>query len=146
MRVYLSIILAVVFMNLTTAQQTTDSQLVEKACMDYLDAFYQGDVSKIIKSIKPTLHKYGYWKDKGASTYNGYKYMTFEQAKEYAKNVAEKKNFPAADAPKKVEVLDIMNHIAIAKVTAWWGTDYIMLSKSGDKYMIEQVLWEGPLN
>jgi hypothetical protein len=36
------------------------------------------------------------------------------------------------------------NTIASAKVTAWWGIDYVLLSKQGDKWIIEQVLWEGP--
>jgi hypothetical protein len=71
--------------------------------------------------------------------------MTYREALNYAKNVSEKKNFAKADAPKKVEVLDIMNTIAAAKVTAWWGVDYILLAKQDDKWIIEQVLWEGPL-
>ena len=71
--------------------------------------------------------------------------MTFEEAKNYALNVLEKEKFPPKTAPKKVEILDQMNHIASAKVTAWWGVDYILLSKSNGKWMIEQVLWEGPL-
>jgi hypothetical protein len=70
--------------------------------------------------------------------------MTFRAALDYAKNVMAKKNFAKADAPKKVEVLDVMNTIAAAKVSAWWGVDYILLAKQGGKWMIEQVLWEGP--
>ena len=70
--------------------------------------------------------------------------MTYRQALDYAKNVMEKKNFAKADAPKKVEVLDVMNTIASAKVTAWWGVDYILLGKQNGKWIIEQVLWEGP--
>ena len=46
--------------------------------------------------------------------------------------------------PKKVEILDIGNSIASAKVSAWWGIDYILLAKQGDQWMIEQLLWEGP--
>jgi len=42
-------------------------------------------------------------------------------------------------------VLDVMNAIASAKVTGWWGYDYILLSKQNDKWMIEEVLWKGPL-
>jgi phosphohistidine phosphatase SixA len=45
---------------------------------------------------------------------------------------------------RKVEVLDIGNHIASAKVTAIWGIDYMLLSKDDGKWMIEQVIWEGP--
>ena len=54
-----------------------------------------------------------------------------------------KKDFAKSVSPKKVEVLDIGATIASAKVTAWWGIDYILLSKQGDKWVIEQVLWEG---
>ena len=71
--------------------------------------------------------------------------MSFEKALAFAKNVKDKKEFAADDAPKKVEILDIGNTIASAKVTAYWGIDYILLSKRGDKWMIEQVIWEGPL-
>ena len=45
----------------------------------------------------------------------------------------------------KIEVFNIMNSIAVAKVTAWWGVDFILLAKQNDQWMIEQVLWEGPL-
>ena len=71
--------------------------------------------------------------------------MTYRQAINYAQKVWEKKNFAKQGVPKKVEVLDIMNSIAAAKVTAWWGVDYILLSKQKEQWMIEQVLWEGPL-
>jgi len=71
--------------------------------------------------------------------------MIYRQALDYAKGVLAKKSFAKADAPKKVEVLDIMKTTAAAKVTAWWGIDYILLSKQNGKWMIEEVLWEGPL-
>ena len=71
--------------------------------------------------------------------------MTYRQALDYAKNVLAKKNFAKPGAPKKVEILDAMNSIASAKVTAWWGVDYILLSKKDENWMIDQVLWEGPL-
>lgn len=59
--------------------------------------------------------------------------MSFDNALVYARNVLEKKQFPKPDVPKEVEVLGIGNPIASAKVTAWWGIDYILLSKQGDK-------------
>jgi hypothetical protein len=69
--------------------------------------------------------------------------MTFKQAKKYAAYVLRSKDFPAEDAPKKVEILDVMNAIASVKITAWWGVDYLLLSKQEGKWMIEQVIWEG---
>ena len=118
---------------------------VERACLDYIEGFYEGDTTKLIRSLKPALFKFGYWKNDKTGSYGPDGQMTYRQALDYAKRVMEKKNFAKADAPKKVEVLDIMNAIAAAKVTAWWGTDYILLAKNGDQWIIEQVLWDGPL-
>jgi hypothetical protein len=123
-----------------------DKAGIEKACLSYLEGFYEGDTTKLVAALKPSLYKYGYWKNDKTGNYDPDGQMTFQQAINYAKNVMAKKNFPKADAPKKVEVLDIMNTIAAAKVTAWWGVDYILLAKQNGKWMIDQVLWEGPLS
>lgn len=127
------------------AQPNPERTRVERACLDYIEGFYEGDTVKIIRSLRPTLHKFGFWKSEKTGKYENDGQMTFEQAVKYANNVRVKQRFAKADAPKKVEVLDIMNHIASAKITAWWGTDYILLSKNGESWMINQVLWEGPL-
>jgi hypothetical protein len=120
-----------------------DKEKIEKACLNYIEGFYEGDTTKLIVALKPNMYKIGFWKNKnGAYDFDGQ--MTYRQALDYAKNVLTKKSFAKADSPKKVEVLDIGNTIASAKVTAWWGFDYILLSKQNDKWMIEQVLWEGP--
>lgn len=119
----------------------SDINGVKKACMNYIDGFYYGDTLKIKESLKPSLYKYGYWKNKDG-VYNGSQ-MTFETAVKYSKNVLEKKNFAKKDAPKEVEILDVLNKIAAAKVTAWWGIDYILLSKKEEKWMIEQVFFGG---
>jgi hypothetical protein len=126
------------------ASAQSDKELVERACMDYIEGFYEGDTTKLIRSLTPSLTKLGFWKN-DAGTYENVGYMSYSEAKKYAKNVAEKKEYPKPDAPKKVEVLDVMDQIASAKVTAWWGSDYLLLSKNDDKWMIEEVLWQGPL-
>lgn len=123
-----------------------DKAGIEKACLNYLEGFYEGDTTKLADALKPSLYKYGYWKNKNTGNYDPDGQMTYQQAINYAKNVMAKKNFAKADAPKKVQVLDVMNTIAAAKVTAWWGVDYILLAKQNGKWMIDQVLWEGPLS
>ncbi|MCB0776655.1 MAG: nuclear transport factor 2 family protein [Chitinophagaceae bacterium] len=131
-----------VLVKYVSAQEKTK---VERACLNYIEGFYEGDTAKLISTLKPTLYKIGYWKNKNTGAYDFDGQMTWRQAIDYAKRVSEKKNFAKPDAPKKVEILNIGNSIAAAKVTAWWGVDYILLSKEGDKWMIEEVLWEGPL-
>jgi hypothetical protein len=141
MKKILCICMFCLLVKFTPAQEA--KQQVERACLDYIEGFYEGDTSKLIRSLKPTLYKFGYWKNKEGK-YEPDGQMTYRQALDYAKGVLEKKRFAKPDSPKKVEVLDIMNSIASAKVTAWWGVDYILLVKQGNAWMIEQVLWEGP--
>jgi hypothetical protein len=125
--------------------QESDTGRIEQTCMNYFEGFYDGDSTKIKSSIKPSLYKYGYWKKTNTEVYMGDGHMTFQQAIDCSNDVLKNKNFAKSNAPKKVNVQDISNHIAAAKITAWWGTDYILLYREGDKWMIEQVLWEGPL-
>ena len=137
----------ILFLLLFTAvkfSSAQDKQQVEKACLNYIEGFYEGDTAKLIAALKPSLYKIGYWKNKNTGVYDFDGRMTYREALDYAKNVMAKKNFAKPDAPKKVEVLDIGNTIASAKVTAWWGIDYVLLSKQDNKWIIEQVLWEGP--
>jgi hypothetical protein len=122
-----------------------DSEKIKRACLDYIEGFYEGDTTKLIRCLKPAMYKIGYWKNDKSGKYDFDGQMTYRQALDYAKRVAEKKNFAKADAPKQVELLNAGNSIAAAKVTAWWGIDYILLSKQDDVWKIEQVLWEGPL-
>ena len=141
-RLFLLIVMSIT-LKLSMAQDTR--QKIERACLDYIEGFYEGDSTKLIRSLKPSLYKFGYWKNKTTGVYEPDGSMSYRQALDYAKNVLVKKNFAKPDSPKKVEILDIGNSIASAKVSAWWGVDYILLAKQGDQWMIEQVLWEGPL-
>ena len=125
--------------------QEVDVRKIEQTCLNYIEGFYEGDSTKIISSIKPSLYKFGYWKKKNTDIYAEDGHMTFQQAIDYSNNVLRNKQFAEADAPKIVEVLDVSNHIACAKITAWWGIDYVLLSRNNDGWLIEEVLWEGPL-
>lgn len=143
MKKYITVVILCLFVKAAVAQKTDEG--ITKACLNYIEGFYEGDTTKLIESLQPTLHKYGFYKDKSSGKYAPDGYMSYREALDYAKTVLEKKRFAKPDAPKKVEILDIQNAIASAKVTAWWGVDYILLSRQNNKWMIEQVLWEGPL-
>lgn len=123
--------------------QTSDSTNVCRAALDYIEGFYEGDTAKLQRSLNPALYKYGYWQSK-TGVFEGEK-MTYAEAIAFAKKVAEKKHFAKPDAPKRVELLDLQSNIACVKVTAWWGLDYLLLGKQGDNWMIDQVLWQGPI-
>lgn len=130
--------------SLVLGQQTEKYPEIERACLNYIEGFYEGDTTKLQAVLTPSLYKQGYWKSKEGK-YESEGLMSYDEAIGYARNVLETKKFAGAEAPKKVQVLDVSDHIAAAKVTAWWGVDYILLSKAEDRWIIEQVLWEGPL-
>lgn len=76
---------------------------IKRACLNYIEGFYEGDTTKLIQSLKPSLYKFGYWKDKKSDKYGPDGNMTYRQALDYAKNVLDKKNFAKSDAPKKLK-------------------------------------------
>jgi hypothetical protein len=145
-RITIPVLIFIIFFGqYVSAQNMTDEKAVSEACMNYIEGFYEGDEAKLKASLSPDLHKFGFWKDPNSGEFSDPRYMTYDQALEFARNVKKEKNFAASDAPRLVKVLDIKDYIAAAKVTAWWGEDYILLSRRSGKWMIEQVIWEGPL-
>lgn len=130
--------------SLAFAKPVSDAEAVEKASMSYIEGFYEGDTSKLESCLIPGLNKHGFWRKEGAEKYDPAGAMSFDEALKFAKDVKEKKQFPKPDSPKIVEVLEVSDKIAIAKVTAWWGIDYMLLAKNDGKWMIRQIVWEGP--
>lgn len=141
---YLFCLLTIVMTFDLRAQTGEDKTGIERALLNYVEGFYEGDTVKLMESLKPNMYKIGYWKNKTSGSYDYDGQMTYAQAIAYSREVLMKKNFAKPNAIKKVEVLDISQYTASGKVYAWWGIDYILLSRQGNKWMIEQVLWEGP--
>jgi hypothetical protein len=124
-----------------TAQD--NKQHVTNAVTDYVDAFYVGDTTKILRSISPAVVKYGYYRKKDETKYVG-EPMSYREMLDYATSVGKRKNPNTDKWPKKIEVLDCQDQTASAKLTAWWGTDYILLAKLEGKWLITHVLWQSP--
>ncbi|MFC0604501.1 histidine phosphatase family protein [Winogradskyella pulchriflava] len=127
------------------AQEQSDKAQIETTLNNYIDGFYEGDTLKLKAALKPRLYKFGYWKNKDSGKYEYSSQMTYDKALAFALRVSEGNNKKSEDTFREVEIYDIGNHIASAKVMAYWGVDYILLSKEEGKWMIEQVIWEGPL-
>lgn len=127
----------------TFVPNDADKKAAMQTGQNYIDGFYKGDSSKLKTALRPTMFKFGYGFDRKKGEFRKGNQMTYERAIAYANTVKEKKMYPKPGSPNKVEVLDIMNHTAAIKVTAWWGFDYMLLSRDGNKWMIEQVIWSG---
>ena len=120
-----------------------EKQNITNAVMDYVDAFYFGDTTKILRSISPAVVKYGYYRKKDATVYEG-EPMSYREMLDYAASVKKRNNPNADKLEKKIEILDYQDQTAAAKLHAWWGTDYILLAKLDGKWMITHVLWQSP--
>ena len=116
---------------------------VKRAVLDYVEGFYEGDTAKLVRALRPDLDKYGYWRD-STGKYGGEK-MTYDQAIAYAKRVKARNRPPNPSWPKQVEVYEVLDQTASAKVTAWWGSDYLLLARHDGRWMISHVMWQGPL-
>ena len=141
MKKYSIILLALVTCTLTSsAQSKSDTAQILRAANDYIEGFYFGDTTKIYYSIDTTASKHGYYKAEKDTTYRKIP-MSFGGMIRYSKNERNRVS-EAQGKIRDVTILDVHNKIAAVKLRAWWGVDYLLLTKMGDRWVIEKVLWQ----
>jgi hypothetical protein len=114
---------------------------VEAAVLDYVEGVYDADPDRIRRSVHPDLAKFGFAR---RSTNDDYRIipMTFDQLVELAGEYNADGTKVPAGAPKTIEILDVLDQTAAAKLTASWGVDYFHLAKYDGRWQIVQVLWQ----
>ena len=117
-----------------------DEALVKQAVMNYVDAIYNVDPGRIQRCVHPGMVKSGFFFSSQDGAYCQ-AYMTFDELLELARCYNQDGLIPS-DAPKDVVVLDVMDQTASAKLTAWWGVDYMHLARYENQWMIVQILWQ----
>lgn len=127
--------ISILYSGLVNAQ--TEKEKVEAAVRNYVDAFYYADTTKIHKSIAKDVYKFGYGIPKNKTEYERYP-MTFQ---EMISSIAKWGKFPKQDL-KVIEVFDVLDKTASAKLIAGWGIDYVLLAKQNGEWMITHVLWQ----
>ncbi len=123
--------------------QSPTHDLVRRAALDYIEGFYEGDTVKLMRSVRPDVAKYGFDLPRGSSTYVG-EPMKWDEFLSYARQFRARGRVTPATAPKEVLLLDVLDQTAAVKVTAWWGTDYLLLGRYDGRWMISHVLWQSP--
>ena len=78
----------IISLQFVSAQTEQDKESVNRALLDYIEGFYDGDTSKIIRSISPEVVKYGYYKNKNTGQYAG-EPMSYKEMIAYAAKVGE---------------------------------------------------------
>ena len=123
-------------------QQATEREAVRRAALDYLEGFYEGDSSKLARSVRPDVRKAGFYRQ-GSAPYAAEE-MPFKAMIDYANNFKKAGRTTPATAPREVMVSEVNDQTATAKVVAWWGIDYLHLAKYDGKWMIVNVIWQSP--
>src|SRR6056297_2663840 len=99
------------------SQTKEDSTGIEKACLDYIEGYYEADAERVAKAIHPELAKRVIRKGKGGNeliSHTGYTTLI------YITKVNENKKVLNPDKPFKaqVDIYDIHNEIASVKVSS----------------------------
>lgn len=121
------------------ALQTGDREAIRQAALDYVEGVYNVQPERIERSVHPSLVKRGFSRRDGSYVEMP---MTYEQLVNLAKTWNQARNRDTS--VKKVEVLDVLDQTGVAKVTASWGVDYMLLGKYDGKWKISQILWQSP--
>ena len=106
-----------------------DAQLVKEAIQDYVEGIYQVDSTRIERSVHPELRKRGYWFNKKERAYRDNLDMTYAELVSLSATWNQSGKRANADSVKKIEIYDVNDKTASAKLTAVWGIDYFHLAK-----------------
>ena len=136
------VLLALLLLTPVVAHAQNDREQVRQAVLDYVDGFYLGDTTRLVRSIAPHVYKYGYSLRDG--NYAGMQMQFPGGFMNYANGIKTGRNKTPQNAPKDIVLYDVQNQTASAKLTAWWGTDYLLLAKENGRWMITHVLWQSP--
>jgi len=120
----------------------SDEDGVRDAITDYLEGLYQAEPERIERSVSKDLVKFGHWRSSATQDYRGAP-MNFEQLKGLAAdwNLDNRQGLDE-NTPREIVILDVLDKIASAKLTAQWGIDYFQLEKLDGKWMIRHVVWQ----
>ena len=119
-----------------------EREAVRQAILDYVEAIYQMQPERIARSVHPTLAKRGYQIPRDSARYREYP-MTYAQLEEVARTFNRNGQVPA-NAAKQIEIFEVLDQTASAKLTAMWGIDYFHLAKYDGKWKIVNVMWQAP--
>ncbi len=121
------------------AQSTSDREAINRVMQDFISAYETGDGNFMRKAFRNDGIMVGH-----ATKSNRVLKISGE---EFAQRFDGKPDDDAAERKRTVEILDIAENGALAKVTldypTWAGVDYIALAKIEGKWMIVSKSWSG---
>lgn len=122
------------------APEVTDHDLVHAAVEDYVLGLYEVAPERIEKSVHTSLHKIGYYEYNGEA--HNHVPMTYQQLYDLSARWNKKGDQVDEDTPKEIEIYEVHDKTASAKLTAKWGIDFMHLSKVDGTWKIMNIIWQ----
>lgn len=119
---------------------TDETAAIRQTALDYIEGFYEGDASRMERSLHPELAKRITHPDSGTGR-SHFAEMSALTLTQFTRDKANRPT-PKAEQIKGVTVLDVFQNAASAKVVASTWIDYLHLSKFNGRWVIVNVLWE----
>lgn len=117
----------------------SDEELITAAAMDYIEGWYTGDAARMERALHPDLVKR--YLQKQADGSFAISDMTAAQLVEGTKRGGGT-HTPDEQKKMEVQVLDVFQRAACARIDAGTWIDYLQLSKIDGQWKIVNVLWE----
>ena len=127
---------------LSPAGVDEERKAVERAVADYLEGLYDANPELIERSVHTDLTKIGFYRQGDKQEYAGPLRMTYEELHALAAKWNADGSRVDESSPREIEILDVLDTTASAKLTAAWGIDYFHLAKYDDKWKIVNVMWQ----
>lgn len=122
--------------------ENKDEAAVKAAILDYVEGIYEADSTRIERSVHPELRKRGYWFNTKENAYRDNMDMSYEELVHLAATWNQSGTKAAASTVKEIEIYEVKDKTASAKLTAKWGMDYFHLAKVEGRWYIMNVLWQ----
>ena len=121
--------------------EPTDEDGIRQAVMNYVNAIYEVKPELIDKSVHAKLQKVGFVPKKDGEGYREM-WMTKDELRELAVHWNQDGGLDPATAKAEVKILAKLDQIAVVRLDAEWGIDFIQLAKVKGIWMIINVMWQ----
>lgn len=118
---------------------TEDREAVEKAALDYIEGWYEGDVDRMKGCLHPDLQKREIYtvSQTGKSSFHLHSASTLIEGTRIGRG----KSIPEKEREIEITIFDVSKNIASVRANSKLSTEYLHIVKYNGKWLVIDVLW-----